>query len=142
MPSNMCFGIDVTIAIYGSRSIECPSFVQVCVGLCSLKLQVLDDQPRQQRGAVNVRLEGGYGDGPQLCVRLAIEAAAVVTVCVYVILAVALGDYRAVIVVVQTAAPPVRVASAQQRPPYRGRCPFGKVCLSLSQIDSVDRASS
>ena len=101
----MCFGIDVTIAIFGSRSIGCPSFVQVCVGLCSLKLQVLDDQPGQQRGAGYIGLEGGYGEGPQLGIRLAIEAAALVTVCVYVILAAVLGYYCAVIVVAHYAAP-------------------------------------
>ena len=71
----------------------------------------------------------------QLGIRLAIEAAAVVTVCVYVILAAVLGYYCAVIVIAQTAAPPVRVASAQQLSQYRGLCPFGKVCLDLSQID-------
>ena len=77
-----------------------------------------DDQPGQQRGCVYVRLEGGDGEGPQLGIRLAVEAAASVTMCVYVILAVALSYYCAVVVIAQTAAPPVRVASAQQLSRY------------------------
>ena len=50
----------------------------------------------------------GYSDGPELGVRLAVEAATVITLGVDVILAVVLGDYRAIVIVVQCAAPPCR----------------------------------
>ena len=78
-----------------------------------------DDKPGQHGGAGYLRLEGGYGDGPELGVRLQVEAATVITVGVDVVLAVALGNCRAVVIVTQCAAPPCRWASAQQPPTYR-----------------------
>ena len=92
-----------------------------------------DDEPRQHGGAGYVRLEGGYGDGPELGVRLQVEAATVIAVGVYVVLAVALGNCRAVVVVIQCAAPcPMGVRSAATKIQS-----IGVDCLVVCKIVAV-----
>ena len=92
----------------------------------------IDNNPRQQRGAGYVRLEGGYRDGPELGVRLQVEAATVIAMGVYVVLAVALGNCRAV-VIVQCAAPcPVGVRSAATKIQS-----IGVNCLLVCKIVAV-----